>query len=236
MGSEAAAQPARSCDAHANRPCGPGAPARELPHQHHEATEESCERRRTGQRPVIEDSSPEVHGSGSEGLFDEFFNDVYEEAVLYVAMRAPADDVDDIVGKAFKAAFEYWGAIKNPRAYLYATLRNGVSARYRERDRDARLRRDCVASRPQQTHPDPADLIESKEHLQEVLNALQQLPERMREIALLTLDNYKPGEIADQLGITRSTVTTQLTEANRRLRKIFGIEQRSGGTRRGTDD
>ncbi len=185
---------------------------------------------------MIEESSPEVDSSGSKDLFDEFFNDVYADAVLYVSMRASAGDVGDIVGKAFKAVFEHWGTIQKPRAYLYVTLRNGVFERHEEMNREARLRRDCVASRPPQTYPDPADLVESKEQFQEVLNALQQLPERMREIALLTLDNYKPREIADQLGITRSTVTTQLTEANRRLRKILGIEQRSGGTRRGTHD
>lgn len=173
---------------------------------------------------MIEESPPPVEGSDSKDPFDEFFHAVYEDAVLYVTLRAPGLDVEDIVGEAFTAVLTHWDTVRNPHAYLYATLRNGISTRHKHSGRDALLRRFYVASRPPVTHPDPADLAQSDSVFQEVISAVEQLPEGMRDVALLTLANYKPDEIADLLGVRRSTVTTQLTKANRRLRAILGTE------------
>ncbi|MFE0508543.1 RNA polymerase sigma factor [Streptomyces sp. NPDC058964] len=138
VGSGTAAQPACLCPASADRPRRTGAPAtaRDLPHRRHEAAEEPRQRRRTGQGPVIEEGSPWVDGTGSKHLFDQFFNELHDEAVGFVTSVAPDLDVADIVQQVFTEMLRKWHTIQNPRAYLYTALKNEALKRRRKLARD----------------------------------------------------------------------------------------------------
>ncbi|MFJ3308343.1 RNA polymerase sigma factor [Streptomyces sp. NPDC086549] len=163
-----------------------------------------------------------MDSTGSKHLFDQFFNEFHDEAVGFVTSVASDLDVADIVQQVFAEMLRKWHTIQNPRAYLYAALKNETSNRRKKLARDFHYSRLYVASQPPLPHPDPADLVQSDSEFTETLTAVRQLPERMRDIVLLKIYEYKNDEIADILGISRSTVSTQLTRANRRLRKILG--------------
>ncbi|WP_327327577.1 sigma-70 family RNA polymerase sigma factor [Streptomyces sp. NBC_01210] len=169
---------------------------------------------------MTEESPAERDAECSEALFDAFFNSCYTSAVLYVQCREPGADAEHIVEEAFLEIFKRWDEIENRRGYLYAILRNGVATHHRMLNRESRLREELVASWPRETSQDP---LEMKIIYDEVMDAFQQLSGREREIAVMRwMLHWTPDEIADQLGISRSTVSTHLSKATRRLQEIFG--------------
>lgn len=70
---------------------------------------------------------------------------------------------------------------------------------------------------------DPDRVLQAKQSLTTVLEALRQLPERTRTIfVLFRLENMKQREIADMLGLSVRTVEQHVVRASVHLRERFG--------------
>ncbi|MER5199597.1 RNA polymerase sigma factor [Streptomyces sp. NPDC002755] len=156
---------------------------------------------------------------GSHAAFTDLFNTYYGQAVTFVHVQAPSADVEEIVEEAFVEILTRWASIENPAAYLFTVLRNGITRHYRNRVREVRLHERLNATRPLETTADP---LEGKIIYDDVIAAFQELPPAMREVAVMSWMLHKPpDQVAEELGKSRSTVTTQLTDAARRLRKFL---------------
>ncbi|WP_167450101.1 RNA polymerase sigma factor [Streptomyces hyaluromycini] len=164
--------------------------------------------------------------------FAPFFADYQPKAVRYVVSLEPAmpyHDVREIVSQAFLSTYTRWDEIANPGAYLFQTLRNGIRGHHRTSVRNALLLERLTPSRTSQV--DSPDPLEGKIAYDDVIAALQQLPPKMRQVAVMKWMLDQPDSlIAEALGIRRSTVTTHLTEAARRLQKLFGTTATGRGT------
>ncbi|MER5586321.1 RNA polymerase sigma factor [Streptomyces asoensis] len=156
---------------------------------------------------------------GSHAAFTQLFDTSYEQAVKFVHVRAPGADVEAIVEEAFVQVLTRWDTIENPAAYLFKVLLNGVNGHHRERVREVRLHERLRAARPRETTADP---LEGKIIHDDVIAAFQELPSAVREVAVMHWFLHKPpDQVAEELGKSRSTVTTQLTHAARRLREFL---------------
>jgi len=70
---------------------------------------------------------------------------------------------------------------------------------------------------------DPDRVLQAKQSLTTVLEALRQLPDRTRTIfVLFRLENMRQREIADMLGLSVRTVEQHVVRASVHLRERFG--------------
>lgn len=143
----------------------------------------------------------------------------YNVALLrYFVRRGIAQhDAQDLVQDVFtrlsrRDAFDNVGSVEG---YLFATAANIAFDFFRR----SKVRRDNPASEfveaVQRTEDfSPERLLEGRQELSCVLAALNEMPERMRNIFILArLENLPRAEIAQRLGMSKSLVEQQITLA-----------------------
>ncbi len=113
-------------------------------------------------------------------------------------------------------------AIANPRAWLFQIAANVFKQWWRKRQREARVEtvlRHQAIDRCQVWQP---DTLAQREHLQQVWTFLQSLPDRQRDVLLLSIrESLSPAEIAQRLGLHVGNVRSHLCEARAKLRARF---------------
>lgn len=148
------------------------------------------------------------------------------EAALrsFVRRRVPSiADVDDVVQDSYIKILQARpaGRIASVRGYLFTIARNTASKLFRKQKIFAPV---PVSELPGwRVLDDTQDVAAAADkHLQDELiaEAIAELPTRCREILLLRVaDGCSPAEIATRLGISESTVRTQLTRGLDRCTK-----------------
>jgi RNA polymerase sigma factor (sigma-70 family) len=145
----------------------------------------------------------------------ESFTDFYREAEprLRQALSATlgSDRGREAAAEALAYGWERWSrvaAMENPVGYLYVYGRGrGLN----------RLRRRRVAFTP----PDPVELPQVEPGL---TAALERLPERQRiTVMLLHCFEWSMSEVAELLGVTKSTVQNHAERGMARLRQSLGV-------------
>ncbi len=144
----------------------------------------------------------------------------------YLRGRVPSPaDVDDVVQESYLKILKAkpGKGIESIRAYLFTIARNTAFKL---------LRKEKIFSPVRVTDLPPSWVVDEKQNVAETANlrsqdallaeAIAQLPARRREMLLLRVaDGLAPGEIAAQLGVSESTVRTQLTRALEQCRKLL---------------
>ena len=70
--------------------------------------------------------------------------------------------------------------------------------------------------------PTPEELAIQRDDRQRLTALVRTLPIAYREVAILLLEGFTPGEVADTLGITANAVAIRGTRAREMLRALFG--------------
>lgn len=123
----------------------------------------------------------------------------------------------DAAAEAFTRALERWGrvsAMANPTGWTYRVALNVA----RRGARRSAIERRLLARGPRPSNvPAPAG---------ELWSVVAQLPRRVREVVVLRyVADLAEKEIAEILGISRSTVSSTLTDAHRRLGSLMEEER-----------
>jgi RNA polymerase sigma-70 factor (ECF subfamily) len=145
----------------------------------------------------------------TEPTLDRLFSE--EGPKLWRAVFAFAQDgalASDAVAEAFAQCLRRGAAVRDPRAWVWASSFRIAAGELKERGRWAPLPEDWDA-------PAAGDISE-------LLAAIGRLAPMQR--AVLTLRHYAgydAGEIASLLGIARATVRVHLSRGRRRLRTIL---------------
>jgi len=105
--------------------------------------------------------------------------------------------------------------IREPRPFLATIARRLIAHRHRrQRLEDAYL--EVLASLPEAVYPSPEEQLQALETLSQIDRALDGLPARVKEAFLLAhLEELSYAEIAEQLGVSSSSVKQYLMRANR---------------------
>jgi RNA polymerase sigma-70 factor (ECF subfamily) len=159
----------------------------------------------------------------SRGTFEEFYRADHRRLLrLLMQVGASVDDAGDAAHEAYTRAWAAWAAIESPAAWVRVTALREYHKRA-ERSREE-LRRAQVDRRLLAPH---LDNLEIPEEAERVTAAIARLPRRQAEVMALTVDDYKPREIAALLSevhpsdppLSANAVSAALMQARRRLRE-----------------
>lgn len=156
---------------------------------------------------------------GREDAFERLFLAYYDDLCAFAAQYVSSSgDVEDLVQDVFLSVWERREALdpqQNIRAYLYKATRNGA---LKNRNREQRW---PTVQRELQEHSlrgQPGEQLEHSEIEADVWETVNALPERRREIFLLSRQHELTyAEIAELLDISIKTVETQMGRALRHL-------------------
>jgi len=126
---------------------------------------------------------------------------------------ATAEDlVQDIWVRA--AAGDAGATLRNPRAYLFRIAANlATDHRRRERHRES-LEAPEILSRVADGQPDPETILRHRQRLAGLLNAVDELPPRCREVFVnVKVHGLSYAETAARMGIAKNTVMVHMTNA-----------------------
>lgn len=146
--------------------------------------------------------------------FDEWYLDARPRVIAAVSLWCGSvDAAADAADEAFVRALDRWhrvSAMASPTGWVITVALNIVRRRARRRALESALLRRVA---PPAALPGPAG---------EVFDLLRELTPRQRTIVLLRYVADQPqADIATVLGVSRSTVSTALTSAHRRLRMLL---------------
>lgn len=152
-------------------------------------------------------------------LFDQYFGRLFTFAV-HVVFRE--DVANDIVQEIFISLYEKSDNLNydiSLKAYLFNSVRNRCFNYLRDRKvEDKRMNlytEACIWS-------ENVDMIDEEEVMVQVRKAMEELPERCREICRLRFyEGHKFEEIAEALGMSESTVRVQVARGMDKLRQHF---------------
>jgi RNA polymerase sigma factor (sigma-70 family) len=138
--------------------------------------------------------------------FAAFLGRQYSILVKFLIRRgASLSDAEDVVQTVFTRMLALRTKVDDPRAYLYQAVKNEVAtlARRRRGELDAALR----WAGSQVDHSAVEDVYHQRE-VGIVRDSLTMLPRRQREVMAKSYEGYPTNEIAEVLGMSRSTVTS----------------------------
>jgi RNA polymerase sigma-70 factor (ECF subfamily) len=146
------------------------------------------------------------------------------DTLYRVALRLTGNPAaaEDLVQDAMLRALRAWGSFRpgsNARAWLVTILRNQFISGWRTAQRGAKpVDMEAIPELPDMDDPDPegrffADLVDD-----EVLAALNRLPDEFREVVVLSdLEGLPYAEVAEALDIPLGTVKSRIFRARRIL-------------------
>jgi RNA polymerase sigma-70 factor (sigma-E family) len=149
--------------------------------------------------------------------FDAFYADEYDRMVrvgtLICGSQATAEEV---VQTAFIQVHQRWDELDNARAYLRASVVNGVRDGQRRHGRFEERKALLAVPDRATDAPDAAQIGDRMD----LVTALHALPARQRAALVLRFyGGYREAEIAEALGVPGGTVKTLLRRGLARLRK-----------------
>ncbi len=167
--------------------------------------------------------------------FDEHVRPHEPMLRAWLAARFPREaEIDDIVQEAFARLVRAHGSVTigSPKAFLFATARNVVLARLRQR-RGAPALSELGGATAEEVRDEAADVphaVARAQELELLTAAIHALPERCRQVLTLRkLYGLSQKEVAAQLGIAEHTVEAQGTIGLRKLAEYFARFEARGG-------
>ena len=128
-----------------------------------------------------------------------------------------ASEVQDLVQKVFLrlAQCQELDGIQNPEAYIFQTAANALKDHYRDNAVRARFASEqLVSASGADSDFSPERVLQGRETVAQVAQALRQLPERTRDILILrSIEGLKPAEIARLQGISVRAVEKHMAKA-----------------------
>lgn len=155
-------------------------------------------------------------------VYDQFYYNIFQYARQWLK---DSRDAEDVTADTFVKLFhhrEKFVSFSNIEAFLKVTVRNACFNNLRYNRIRTTKRDELIYQLSQEEQPDLGWVEAEEAFLNLVFAEVHKLPEKMREIFLLSYrDGLKPAEIAKKLGIEVRTVSNQKSNAIRFLKSII---------------
>ncbi len=154
--------------------------------------------------------------TGDAMAFTEIYNHYAPELTKWASRKVlTLDDAHDLIHDVFIHVWLDKGNVTDLKAYLYYITRNKIVDYFRKnatRKEYAILTQLISGSR--EPHFDPIASIEAKDLRENLEDAIEQLPPRVKQVFKLSrYENYSTAQIAEKLGLSEQTVKNQLSTA-----------------------
>ncbi len=165
-----------------------------------------------------------MHGTDAERLFEAealpHIDVLFRTAVRLTADRAEAEDlVQETYAQAW-LSFKAYEPGTNCRAWLFKILMNKLE--HQRRRKYALMKRTAAADELTFERVAYVPPVEQELKDEEVLAALDRVPERFREVVLLAdVEEFTYREIAELLGVPAGTVMSRLSRGRKLLREML---------------
>jgi RNA polymerase sigma-70 factor (ECF subfamily) len=139
-------------------------------------------------------------------------------------LRNPAD-AEDVVQESMLRAYRFFGNFRGTdgRAWLLQIVRNSCYT-WLEKRVPAELVTEFDEDIHQRPSANPETLAAQADERQQLMNALESLPIRSREVLVLReLEGCSYKEISEVTGIPMGTVMSTLSRARERLQRTLGV-------------
>ncbi|MGL6226745.1 MAG: RNA polymerase sigma factor [Thermoguttaceae bacterium] len=160
--------------------------------------------------------------------FTELIETHFAALLLYargLGCESPEDAVQNSVLKLIRDMSKY-GPPQNPVFWLYKTIRNEATDRFRQLSRQRRHETELVRFKPDWINPNVVEQLESSEEAEKIALAIDSLHSSQKEIVLLRIwSRLSFDEIAQLTEKSRTTVFRQYTNALEKLKeKLEGAD------------
>jgi len=154
--------------------------------------------------------------------FDQTFDELYPPLVRYChRLTGDRDAAEDTAQEALVRLFTH--AVEGPppalRAWLFKTATHLVRDRYRVEENRRRLLQENPVEPSALEGPERA--LERRADREQARRALEQLPERDREMLLMRYEGFSYKEIAEMVDVAATSVGTLLARAERRFLEVL---------------
>lgn len=162
--------------------------------------------------------------SGDRNAFELFFKEYYEKLVVYgIRFLNDQADVENIVQEFFVKFWENQTQLdinESLSAYAYRSIRNACLNELKHQKVKSKYINETTHTSTDVYHEDPVEVDELK---LKIASAIGVLPDRCRQVFLLSRDEGKRyKEIAQELDISEKTVENQMGKALKILREKLG--------------
>ena len=153
--------------------------------------------------------------------YDRFYQALVMYALNYISDQAMAEDiVQDVFSQIWENKTEFT-SVPSLRVYLYNAVRNHVFDLQRKQKAASKY----IRLNPPVNEIDVENSYVKEEIYNQLFAAIDRLPERQREVLLLTMEKRKVKEIAELMSISINSVKTQKQRAMETLRKTLNNTQ-----------
>lgn len=178
----------------------------------------------------------------SQGLTRTLEEQRAEMRRFLIARTGNESDADEMINELWiKVTSGHSGPIANPKSYLFRMANNLVLDRLRETRRRERREAQWTAERHDRysagvevadASPNAEQSLLEQEDARRLADAISQLPAgAQRVLRMHKLDGLSHGEVARQLGISKSAVEKHMAVAMIHLRRTL-VAEAQGGPRR----
>ena len=154
--------------------------------------------------------------------FDQTFDELYPPLVRYChRLTGDRDAAEDTAQEALVRLYTHGVAGPTPalRVWLFKTATHLVRDRYRVEENRRRLLQENPVTPSAIEGPERA--LERKVDRAKARKALEQLPERDREMLLMRYEGFSYKEIADVVNVAATSIGTLLARAERRFIEVL---------------
>ena len=155
------------------------------------------------------------------------FVDMYHEQI-YLFMRRLGHDrqiSEDLTQESFLQAWQHIGQLRNGTAltgWLYRIASNVSKLHWRKHKDKETASIEGIGIKVQEGNDTGCDIVEHKEQLDRLKNAVEQLPMKLKQVVVLHyLQHLTIAEAAEAAGIRQGTFKSRLNRALETLRKQF---------------
>lgn len=159
--------------------------------------------------------------AGDEQAFEEVFRTLYAPLCGYAHKILPdMADAEEVVQAVFLKVWEQRATLDiqhSIKAYLYRAVHNACLNQLKH-EQVKQAHANHVKATREETHQ--TDRLEQQEMKREITRAINELPEKCREVFQLNrFEGLKYREVAELLGISEKTVENQMGKALKLLRE-----------------
>lgn len=169
---------------------------------------------------------------GDDKAFDQLVQRYYQHVYNYICHqcfdKAIAEDIcQDTFVKLYNSRDKY-KPVTTFKAFLFTVARNVFIDNYRKTKKMKTTSLDAVygegsfSAYIESIAPNSSDIIDSREKLAKIMNAIDQLPEILKDVFILSeIEQLKYSEISEILNIPVGTVKSRMFNAIKNLQKLL---------------